>query len=95
MGWLIKEKDMSGILDIVETEAEDYGFDYQYDSNRYGASVRVFNAEGELLLFVEQSFVEPTITVWRWDANSDEDTFDKDWDFDLVAELIHESLDRY
>lgn len=93
---------MSGILDIVETEAEDYGFDHKYDSNRYGASVRVFNAEGELLLFVEQSFVEPTITVWRWDANGDkedtvgdEDTFDKDWDFDLVAELIHESLDRY
>ena len=87
---------MSGILDIVETEAEDYGFDYKYDSNRYGASVRVFNAEGELLLFVEQSFVEPTITVWRWDATEDEeDTFDKDWDFDLVAELIHESLERY
>ena len=92
---------MSGILDIVETEAEDYGFDYKFDSNRYGASVRVFNAEGELLLFVEQSFVEPTITVWRWDAMEgedtfgDENTFDKDWDFDLVAELIHESLERY
>lgn len=86
---------MSGILDIVETEAEDYGFDYKFDSNRYGASVRVFNAEGELLLFVEQSFVEPTITVWRWDAIGDEDTFDKDWDYDLVAELIHKSLERY
>ena len=86
---------MSGILDIVETEAEDYGFDYKFDSNRYGASVRVFNAEGELLLFVEQSFVEPTITVWRWDEDGEEETYDKDWDGDLVAELIHESLDRY
>ena len=85
---------MSGILDIVETEAEDYGFDYKYDSNRYGATVTVLTDEGDVILVVNQSYYEPIVTCCVGE-DGEEEVFDDDWEEDAAKDFIRKALEYY
>ena len=84
---------MGGIIEYVQTEAEEYDFDHSFSSNRYGATVIVLTDEGEPLLVVTQSYYEPTVTCWSW--TDEEMTFDKDWDEDVIKDFIDQALDDY
>ena len=82
---------MASILDYTEELAETYDFESRFKSTRYGASVEVYDG-GEVVLYVEQSYHEPTITIWMGD---DEETFDGDWDRDLIERTIAKFFDEY
>lgn len=84
---------MGGIIDFVQTEADDYGFEHSFSSNRYGATVTVLTDEGDPILVVTQSYYEPIVTCWSW--TDEETTFDKDWDEDAVKDYVHQVLDCY
>lgn len=81
---------MSGIIDFAQNLSEEYGFESKFTSRQYGATLDIFNDEGELLLSVTQNYDEPTITVWSW-MNDHEDTFD-DWDETSVMDEIEDAL---
>lgn len=84
---------MAGILDVTQDLAEEFGFEAKFKTTRYGASVEVL-ADGDVILYVEQSYHEPIITLWCGDEE-EEQTYDSSWDFDLAKEAIEEFLERY
>lgn len=84
---------MAGILDVTEELAEEYGFETKFRTTRYGASVDVI-ADDEVILYVEQSYHEPIITLWRGDGD-DEETYYSTWDFERVKKVIEEVFERF
>lgn len=89
---------MGSIIDFVQTEADDYGFEHSFSSNRYGATVTVLTDEGDPILVVTQSYYETVVTCWSWtdeDTTFEETRFDKDWDEDVIKDYVHQILDCY